>query len=314
MNSFKEYYLNEMLVIGNKPKENDHIIAFDKWIWILSEEDQELQTKMEDIVDKLSAVESGDIEYIKNNIGDDIWSFLQAVIENFGDVLVGQVNGKNLYLHKGQFQLDPKSSVLIKKVVTQLKLSKASYMDDAESTTVNVTKKKITGNIPSIAYHGTSSNYFDKIMRTGLRASQADSNYEKQGIVHYDLVFFSTRFGEAMDHGIYTANLKGGRSIVLELEIPNKNLVIPDYDVEKLTGTDQYYSDIYGKANGTSYKKDPFKLSKEFGIYGYKGRIPASFIKKVYVAMEDKDYYEVKDFKKMNPKQLQRLIDQGYLD
>ena len=303
--TFKEFYLNEMLIVG-KPLDGAYVVAFDKWIWILSEDDENKQNLFNDIADKLKMDEPQD---------PDVLEFIRGIQEKINDVLIGTINGKNLYLlDYGSFKLDPKSSILVNKVVKQLKLNSASYTEDLDTTETKVPKKKMTMQIPDVVYHGTSSKYLERIMSIGLRPSEADSNYASQGIYHEDLIFFATRIGEAMHHAVHTAVQKGGIPVILEMRIPDKNLVIADYDVEKMTNKPTHYVGTGPARNvysGQSIKQDSDKLSKEFGVYGYKGNIKPIFIKNVYVATEPADdVYDIStDFKKMKPKSAIKNIE-----
>lgn len=304
--NFQDHYnaLDEMIVVGNSADEK-YVIAFDKWIWILDDESKDV---MKDIAEKL-----------KMDVKDeDVYEFITRVQENYGDILTGQINGKNLYLFDyGSFNADPKSSVLVKKVVKQLRLSSATYIEDIDSTETKIPKKKMTGNIPDIGFHGTSSKYLYAIMKKGLMAGESESNYAKQGIHHPDLIFFATRIGEAMSHAITTANQKRGAAIIVEFTIPDKSQIIADYDVEKLTDTDTHYGNTGERSDhqSRSYQQDPDKLSKHFGVYGYRSRIPATFIKYVWVATKtNDDLYNIKDFKKMKPKTALKMIEDGYYD
>ena len=326
--NFTEFYLNEMIIVGSKPIDQDYIIAFDKWIWILNDKKPDDQTEFQNISNRLKVFKDigtkigMDNEKIKRlTRNEDIYDFITGIQEEFGDILVGQVQGKNLYLYDyGSFKQDPKSSVLVKKVIQQLKLSSASYVEDLDSTETKISKKKMDAKIPDIAYHGTSSKYLDKIARFGLRAGEAESNYAKQGIEHPDLVFFATRIGEAMHHATHTANQVGGVSIILEFTIPDKDQIIADYDVEKLTDNPTHYVGVGRDKppyaySPKSFQQDPDKLSRMFGVYGYKGNIKPIFIKNVYVSSKPADEtYSIKDFKKMKPKTLLRQIDMGYFD
>lgn len=318
--NFTQFYLNEMLVIG-KPKNGDFVLAFDKWIFILDDKDPKIDDIKSKIVDTIRddmGLQDYEVERWKTK--DDLWDFISNIAERYQDILVGQISGKNLYLNDyGAFKFDPKSSILVKKVVAQLGLSSASYIEDLDSTETKVSKKKMLMQIPSVGFHGTSSIYFKKIMRTGLRPGQADSNYADRGIYHDDLIFFATRFGEAMHHSITTSENKGGVPIVIEFKIADKDAIVADYDVEKATGTDRYYTNLFFNKSGNpesyTYIKDPDRLSREFGIYGYRGRIPSSFFTKVYYTTKPIDkVYSVGDFKKTTPKQLMKLIDYGYFD
>lgn len=314
--NFLEFYLNEMLIVGT-PGDEKYVIAFDKWIYVLENEPNE--EVFLDILKKLGLDERDEFDnLVKNFDFEDTYQFITDVEENLGDVLIGQINGKNLYLYDyGSFKADPKSSILIKKVVQQLKLNSASYIEDIDATETKITKKKMKAEIPDIAYHGTSSKYLSAILSKGLMAGEAGSNYAKQGIYHPDLVFFATRIGESMGHATTTSSQKGGVAIIIEFQIPDKDQIIADYDVEKMTKKDTYYTNTgeRGKYQAQAYKQDPDKLSKHFGVYGYKKRIPASFIKAVWVATKPSDeLYNIKDFKKMKPKTALKQIEMSYYD
>jgi hypothetical protein len=307
--NFNEFYFAEMLVIG-QPKNEKYIIAFDKWIYVLDDEPN--QEVFLEILNKLGLKETDKFDL------EDTYSFITNIQEYVGDVLIGQIQKKNLYLYDyGTFKSDPKSSVLVKKVVNQLKLNSATYIEDTDSTETKVSKKKMTMQVPDIAYHGTTMKYLSSILSKGLKASESDTNYEKQGIYHDDLIFFATRIGEAMHHALHTASEKGGVPIIIELTIPDKDQIIADYDVEKMSNKDLYYGDTgeREKFQSKSYQQDPNKLSKHFGVYGYKQRIPASFIKAVWVAQKPVDeLYSIKDFKKMKPKTVLKYYHLGYFD
>ena len=79
-----------------------------------------------------------------------------------------------------------------------------------------------------------------------------------------------------------------------------------------------------GKAFEKISSKKAFQMTKEIGIYGYKGRIPASFIDYVYFTKKFplEDATEVyfmgpKDFTKKNKQRslsyIQKLEDYGYI-
>ena len=313
---FKDFYLmTEMFVVGPKPKDQDYVIAFDKWIWILNDEMPDKDEVIKKVVKTLQDDLGLQDDEVEDLISDDVYDFITNIQEHYGDVLVGQINGKTLHLYDyGSFKLDPKSSVLVKKVVNQLKLSSASYVEDFDSTETKVTKKKMKGIISDVAYHGTTSEYLESIMSIGLRADDEKSNYKEQGITHDELVFFSSRIGEAMHHAIHTASKVGGIPIILEFDIPDKDLIIADYDVEKMTGTDRHYTGVGKDIEPKTYIDDPDKLSKSFGVYGYKGNIKPVFIKRVYVSTKGQDVYSITEFKKMKPKTALKNIEYGYFD
>lgn len=317
--NFKEFYLNEMMVVGKKPQDGDYIIAFDKWIWAINDDMN---------INEQTRIIKQIIEQLKNDLGDektqdldrlldsDAYDFVSELEEEISDVLVGLIEKRTLHLLNRYNQFDPKSSPLVKKVVNQLKLRTASYEEDMDSTQKRISKNKMIGKIPDIGYHGTTTDYLERIMAIGLRPRESESNYKKRGIYHDDLVFFSTRIGEAMHHAVHTANVVGGVPVILEFTIPDKDLIIADYDIEKLTGSDRHYTGMgEPNKNSISYNKDPDKLSRQFGIYGYKGNIKPVFIKKVYVSKEGKNVYNIEsDFQKMNPKTALKYLNYGYFD
>ena len=309
--NFKNFFLlNEMLVV-NPISSPEYVLAFDKWIYLFGKETN--KKLFLDIIKKIPSIEDWDkYEDIQDN-----YDFLTVLKEEVPDVLVGYINGKNLNLLSiGSFTPDPRSSPLIQKVLKQLKLNSVSYTEDLESTETKVTKKKTTSTIPDIAYHGTSSIYLNSILSKGLMAGESDSNYAKQGIYHPDLVFFSTRIGEALHHSLATAQQKKGVPVILEFKIPDKDQIIADFDLEKLTGKDIYYGNVQGNSSRmSSYQKDPNKLSKHFGIYGYKKRIPSSFISAVWIPKDLNSVnpsLELVDFVKTSINKIKKMMDYGY--
>ena len=67
--------------------------------------------------------------------------------------------------------------------------------------------------------------------------------------------------------------------IIIELEVPDPNLLVPDFDADVST-TSKPYSP-YGSPRSKSAMKS-MGVSRETGKWGYKGRIPSSFIRWVY--------------------------------
>jgi hypothetical protein len=305
----EEALIKEMIVIGGiKPLDDKYVLAFDKWVWVFDEKDPKRFDYMKDIVDKLNLDDKKKNRLTKDE--PDIYDFITNIQEDVGDILAGQVQKKNLYLYDyGSFKQDPKSSILVKKVVSQLGLNSASYMEDIDGNETKISKNKMKAEIPDIAFHGTSSRFLHSIMSKGLRANEEDSNYASVDVYHPDLIFFATRIGEALHHATHTSEVKGGIPIILEFQIPDKDQIIGDYDVEIQTGKETNYSHVQ-KSSQTSYKKDPFKLSKEYGVYGYKSNIKPIFIKYVYISTKGtEETNNIKDFKKMKPTAALKYIE-----
>ena len=61
--------------------------------------------------------------------------------------------------------------------------------------------------------------------------------------IHHDLTFL-LQDGEAMHHSVTTSEKQGGVPIVINSNC-NKDAIVADYDVEKATETDRYYTNLF---------------------------------------------------------------------
>lgn len=305
----KERYqqmLQELFVHGNKSDTN--VIAYRGNVWLLP--DNNISPEIgNDILEKIGI---DGIEYNEEVEFHDIFQTIHSDY-NRADVLIGTINNKVLNLYSGSaFTIDPKSSILVKKIVQALKLQKVSYRDSIDDEEKTVAKKKITGQIPDYAYHGTALKYLESIMRNGLEPREYQSNYDKQGIYHDDKIFFSTRFGEASHHAIHTGDKTKSNPVILEFRIPDKNLIVPDYDIDVQSG-----ETIWNNARITDTKLGSEKsdsLSQEFGIYGYNGKIIPQHIRYIYILPDSSNTTpNSTDYKRFTPKQIRKLIDNGQL-
>jgi 8-oxo-dGTP pyrophosphatase MutT (NUDIX family) len=268
--------ISEMFVKGDP--EGNNIVAYRQNIWRLQDEVDE-ETK-EEINQALSVEDDWD------DVRD-----LQEILEDAkrSDVLVGGLNwSRPNYLHLervGSFFLDPKSSILVKKVVKELGASGVTYMP-SDAGDEQLSHRQLRGKIPDIMYHGTTTDYIPGLLKFGLVPGEKETNYE--GISHPDAVFFSSRFDEALHHAAHTAGKVGGDPMVVALRIPDKALMIPDYDVDVGSGDTGCYDYICQSLRDRQrgdLDVDSFSLSREVGVYGYKGRIPASFLQEYNILM-----------------------------
>lgn len=303
---FEEDFINEMLIKGKrKTGEPEQVIAFNKWIYFLDDEAPDWGEVKQEIVANLNLEDKMD-----DTEGMDMYDFKQTIAELVPDVLIGSINGDELNLDGyAGFKLDPQSSILIKKVVKQLGIDSVEYPRDEYGGEYH-SKWEIKGKIPDVAYHGTTTEYLEEISRIGLRPGAKESNWMKQYISHPDKIFFATRFDEAMNHAQMTAGKRGGYPMVVEFKIPNKDLIVPDYDVEVQTGHHAdgdsdiklYYTYIdkpFPKEHDPkTHKEKPLSVSKEFGVYGYKGVVPPKFIQSYWVAIgkEPEEVYGKDDY------------------
>lgn len=141
-------------------------------------------------------------------------------------------------------------------------------------------------------YHGTSYKRAIEIFKKGLMPrsiSGVDSNYED--IRHDDKIFLSQNLLVATHHSkklCFSENhTVEDIPVVIQCKIPDSTKVIPDYDLMRIFYGDDY-SNIYDNtmtASNNDNRSEEYKiysgkdnLGKKFGIIGYQGRIPLSFI------------------------------------
>tara|TARA_R110002126_G_scaffold30326_1_gene99386 strand:+ start:23 stop:1456 length:1434 start_codon:yes stop_codon:yes gene_type:complete len=279
----KEELLSEMFVKGHD--DGDHILAYRENLWKLRESiDDDDPTYLE--INKILGIEE---EWY------DIWE-LKDLLDDAGrtDVLVGEYNkqGKQLSLQRvGSSHLDPKSSILVKKAVKALGARSVTYAPNDEGEEY-VGGSSIKGEIADVMYHGTTSNYLPGLLRLGLMPGKKETNYE--GISHPSAVFFSSRFDEAQQHAAHTAKKVGGDPVVIAFGVPDPALLIPDYDIDMGAGDTGCYDYICQtlrdkQSSQSNLDADSFSLSREVGIFGYKGRIPSAAISQYYILMNAQD-------------------------
>ena len=262
--------LSEMFVKGDPEGEN--IVAYRENIW------------------RMGDIPSDEVrDDINNSVGIEAeWEGFYDLKdeldnENRMDVLFGTLleGGKTLHLDQiGSFKLDPKSSILVKKVVKELGARKIVYPADYNwGDEEEVPFYGARGKVADVMYHGTTSNYLENILKFGLVPGESKTNYE--GISHPNAVFFSSRIEEAQHHAVHTAGKVGGDPVIVNLKVPDPDLLIPDYDVDMGagdTGCFDYICHTLRSRQAGNLDTDSFSLSREVGVYGYKGRVPASAI------------------------------------
>jgi hypothetical protein len=310
-NNFKKESMALMRIIKTsmiiRGEGSDGIVAYKEYIWRM---DSGYDAEIDEATKKEISTSIGIDEDLWTN-HDDLAEVLHE--ESRSDVLIGTLSDNILYLQEvGALSFDPKSSILIKKVVKALGaqgVESPGHIDNSDRTY----RYEIKGDINDIGYHGTTEKYLRDILSLGIKPGESETNYP--GIVHNDAVFFSSKFSEAQHHathavsrpvnpGSYKKDSIGGDPMIIEFEIPDKDLIIPDYDVDMGSeNTGRYdYVEQRPKEDGSKMKGRAMPLSREMGIYGYSGRIPASFIKAYYILLnseqtlnQDEMFYASKD-------------------
>ena len=271
--------LMEMIVRHQTPDGNE-IIAFQDSIWILG--------------DRTPRRVLRDVKRHTGLRGDTAEDVMRDARENRPDVLAGYVNDNTLSVDGVvSIALNPRSSLLIKKVVQQLGLDgvDAERMDpEGEEYSEPHTADDLEGRIPQIVYHGTTTEHVPAIMKIGI-APNENSNWKDLG-KFADKVYLTASFQDAAFH----ANRGGGTPIVIATRIPDRNKIVLDFDVgatmhgitptmdrEGYTASvkqdrwDKKRVKTIGKYDkGTDY-------TREIGTFGYRGRIPSSFFTAFFV-------------------------------
>jgi len=228
---------------------------------------------------------------------------LRDMSDTYPDIVVGELDfvRKNLYLHSQD--ISPISSHIVKKIMTQFGLKSASFtpMDD----TIKYSKKKIVGDVPAIVFHGTSSDKIESILQNGLFAGGGNSPYEKT-IIHDEHVFFTSEFDYSKEYAYSSVRAAGTKSslpIIIELNVPDKSKLSPDWDSDAVAKKDQRY--YYSTASKPEYSTmKSMALSNHQGRWGYKGKILPQSFRWIW-------FYQPhsKKWKKLKPSTMSKFID-----
>lgn len=273
--NFKNLFKSAIKIVGNPNCE--FIIAYKEYIFCLNYNCDIKQ-----------------IEQIEEYLGlekhaGDILELRDYLLEYFPEVLVAHKYDDTLYINTTIENAQYKSSPLLNKVMRALGIQEIKYdhVDEAEPESVKY--YELNKNIPDTMYHGTSSENVLDILRTGLRPG-LKSNYNDRHVYHNNHIFLTTKFIKAQMHADQAVRSNDGFPVILEFKIPDKNLLVPDFDIDTIAQNpyriypSQHYSE--DKTDGI-LKQDPFKFSRDVGVFGYAGRIPASFIINIYTLYED---------------------------
>lgn len=283
----------EMKVSGPRPDEEYTIVAYRDKIWTFYDaSDDTWERNIEEIEEHLTEITGDDVTLDVDNtyhIGSEI-------SDHTADMLVARVSGDTMRL-SGAFDdsFDPQSSLLIQKVFKELGLKTlvVETMEDEEM----YFDFQVEAKVPDFAYHGTTTTHLMRILKLGLRPNQANSNWEAMGITHRDKLFFTTKASLAMFHSYNASQHAEGLPMVIRFMIPDKEKIIPDYDVETeanpATTKQRHYDELrHVQDQAHSNSKSSYsaeRLTKEKGIYGYTGSIMPKFIKEIYILTENPD-------------------------
>lgn len=168
----------------------------------------------------------------------------------------------------------------VDKIIKQLKL-------DGYETSHEGTEKA-----NDIWYHGTTFSKALNIFNKGLLPRSISKEVSNHRNVKHDEVIF-------LSQNLYVASLHADKQsmdnwdyndipVIIQCRIPDQSKVIPDFDLSgEFYGDDliKHYGEMdfyHHNPKAGIYRKysDRKNLEKKFGVIGYKGRIPLTFIEK----------------------------------
>jgi hypothetical protein len=279
MDSFRQF-LNEMIV--HRVSQNPNIvIAFRQHLWLLGDGDNDEVRKILDTIVKENPKTP---EYFKDYRVSDLHDFGSRLIDAIPDSFYGSWDAKQkvLWVGTSHDKMAVTTSPLAKKVAQTLGARSIQYSayDSASSNefTVKVGRQRLKGDWPDVAFHGTTSEYIESILIKGIAPFQSGSNWAQQGVHHDDKVFFTANLEEAKGHAAMTARKTRGIPVVVAAKIPDKNLILPDYDIDSEAGRSTYDHERDRKEFDSIFSVDSTRASKHAGRFAYKGRVPASHI------------------------------------
>jgi hypothetical protein len=281
--------LNELIVsdLSSKGGDRKYFVSYKDKLFLL--DDGSKLNKVKKHLRKHPALIGKYSAYSPLNM-DDVHEFCSGLAEASPDITVGEYFPQNNQIVVWNMQeVQPKTSLVVKKIAKQLNVDKISrYFNTPENDDIEKTypQSKLVGGIPSIAFHGTNTLALGNILKYGLDPGRGSSKFASQKIYHEEHIFFTAEFLEATHYAENAVrnDKKGWENypIVIELIIPDKNLITPDYDADISVTTPRYYEKERPVEPDIKTSMKSMGVSRETGKWGYKGRIPANFIKWVY--------------------------------
>ena len=194
---------------------------------------------------------------------------------------------------------NPVTSIILPKIIRALNVNKVTkdYGEDQQTT---YQKRQMGGKIPSVGYHGTNSENLETILVGGLEAGRANSNFAQAGIYHEKEIFFAAAFEDAVyyaQNAVRNSDRKEGiHQVIIEVNIPDKSLVVPDFDADATARTRPELQHYLHAGGGEVSSLKPMAASLEVGKFGYNGRILPQQIRWVWIFNS-----ELNDWKKFRP-------------
>jgi hypothetical protein len=216
------------------------------------------------------------------------------------DWIFAYIDDGELQINAMGFSHHPKTSLLAKKIVNQFNLKGANYhssyddWDHNEDLETYFIPSEMKGELPDVLFHGTTSASIRDIMRTGLRPGAQLGKTNWPHVWHDKAVSLTVKKGEARFHGTRAAQMNKSLPIVLHVQVPDKNRIMADFDVDSQTDKTTYpgkHLPAWGSQARAG--RGSLKTSIDVGTVAYNGRIPAKFIRRIeyFDPMHERWYY-----------------------
>lgn len=227
---------------------------------------------------------------------DNIHMYIDDIRGELPHVIAGFIENTIAVIKMSTYDIPPNNKDLVKlKKQLDKKGIYSIYQEYIDENTYDVERFMLlpgSGDLKDARFfHGTCFTHLKSILRHGIKPNTNSINFN---IKHTDKVFVTTSMIKSAFHS-FTCSGKNDHSlpIILELEIPDFDKLIIDYDV-----ADTYFgkgSDVslkYGYSELMHHKKREHKIgtedaqkmevSEKLGVFGYLGRIPTHFIKTIH--------------------------------
>lgn len=287
---YNDYFkINELFVHKEGDDPNDkYFINYKQDLWIFDDEEYEEKEIYKIINDKL-----GD-----DILTEDIYDSIQKIEEEYPYILTGKIYDNyiiisNINYRHGQYSKDLKKVSQYLKLPVRISYQTGSYLDIDHEYDLEYFEEIKDGYF----YHGTCLKYLDGISVKGIIPNDNTTNFDN--IIHKDKIFITANLDKALFHANTAALNQNSFPIILKFKIPDISKLVLDYDlglvfygtdadVNKKLGYSNIHKGTGGIIHNTSILKDSEKIdiSKKLGIYGYTGRIPASFIDDILIDIQ----------------------------
>lgn len=306
--------LNEMFIEGKRNLQTgSFILAYRSKIWVFPD-----QNSMEEASKRMISSINKEVKPKNKFKGLDTSTFEERPDVLQAEYNKNETNGRSwltiLPGFNNQHQME--TSVLVKKVAQALKVNNVVY---AEQNTGDELQRSPTNHLqpgdPTWGYHGTSTRWLFDILKTGIVPQPDKTNFKN--IKHEDHIFLTMDPAKAMFHAnTATRGMGSGnyQPVILKVKIPDPSLIDADYDIDQESGQTQF-TDMHRRmprakgAKGTM-PGNPVKLSKNFGVFGYKGKILPQQITEVLIGTKKEEYYgddnSFSEFDSFTPQQIRK--------